>query len=518
MSIERLVYFGDSLTDSDEFWRLSRPLLKRPLPDPDWYARQYSDGEVHADVTPGLLGIEGGTAYNYAVAGARAVGTREAREFVTDPDWLKVPLDDPRLDLDVNFGAQVRRMLSDTASRDWDVSRFAAHVWIGLNDLAAWAPESVFPWRWPGEVADLVDDIVGSVADGATELARAGFGKVWIASLPEASFFPAFNDAGWLSRYFGGDVVSEINAGFDAVVAELRAEGHEAAVIDIHAMTGEIEADPSNFGFASLEEPLLLVDTAAYDPPRNTDVPADYDPERLAFVDKVHPSATMHRLLAIFEAEVMATRLVAPSGRTDAIDGSGGEELILAGAGDDRIGARGAADVVFGGTGSDEIDGGGGSDLLSGGSGRDTLDGGSGLDFLSGGLGDDETRGGGGRDLLIETGGSDTMFGGSGDDTFLWFDAGLSPGGSAGADRLDGGVGSDAAIFYLSSRATLDAVLEEYGDGSGSGAELPSIGVEAVRIESLDFVLVRDADADLPDLTSATLALRLGEAEDWGLV
>jgi uncharacterized protein len=73
----------------------------------------------------------------------------------------------------------------------------------------------------------------------------------------------------------------------------------------------------------------------------------------------------------------------------DRIEGTPGDDVIVAGGGDDRIDAGSGDDVVCAGDGNDRVDGGDGDDQLLGGRGDDRLDGGDGRDELDGGPGDD---------------------------------------------------------------------------------------------------------------------------------
>jgi uncharacterized protein len=73
----------------------------------------------------------------------------------------------------------------------------------------------------------------------------------------------------------------------------------------------------------------------------------------------------------------------------DRIDGTGGPDVIVTGAGQDRIDAGGGDDIVCAGSGNDRVDGEDGNDRLFGGRGDDRLDGGSGRDQVDGGPGDD---------------------------------------------------------------------------------------------------------------------------------
>jgi uncharacterized protein len=127
----------------------------------------------------------------------------------------------------------------------------------------------------------------------------------------------------------------------------------------------------------------------------------------------------------------------------DRIEGTRGDDVILARGGDDRVdGGRGndvicagrGDDRVEGGDGDDEIDAGRGDDRVEGGDGDDRIDGGRGDDRLEGGDGDDEIDGGRGDDRLDGGDDDDTLSGGRGDDRLE---------GGDGRDVLDGGPGDD---------------------------------------------------------------------------
>ncbi len=155
------------------------------------------------------------------------------------------------------------------------------------------------------------------------------------------------------------------------------------------------------------------------------------------------------------------------------LTGTGGDDVLVAGAGSNVINAGGGNDVLTAGSGNNELHGDAGNDLLFSGPGNDTLDGGTGIDtasyahatagvtvnlsllggqntlgagtdiltgienltgsnfndtltgdntgnVITGGLGNDVLNGGGGDDLLIGGLGNNTLSGGAGVDTFQW--------------------------------------------------------------------------------------------------
>ena len=78
------------------------------------------------------------------------------------------------------------------------------------------------------------------------------------------------------------------------------------------------------------------------------------------------------------------------TGRGD-INGTSGNDLILASELEDVVDARGGNDCILGGAGEDVLNGEGGNDVLLGGADSDQLDGGAGTDLCYRGGGDGDT-------------------------------------------------------------------------------------------------------------------------------
>ena len=99
----------------------------------------------------------------------------------------------------------------------------------------------------------------------------------------------------------------------------------------------------------------------------------------------------------------------------DTVNGGGGNDRICADEGNDTVNGGGGNDVVFGGPESDIVQGGPGNDVLLGNQGGgdtddvgDTINGGTGTDTLDGWVGDDRLIGAENDDLLIGAAGNDT--------------------------------------------------------------------------------------------------------------
>lgn len=82
----------------------------------------------------------------------------------------------------------------------------------------------------------------------------------------------------------------------------------------------------------------------------------------------------------------------------DTLNGTDGNDVIVALGGDDDVKGRGGNDVICGKGGNDDLRGNGGNDKVKGGGGNDDVKGGGGNDDLGGGAGKDNIVGGGGND------------------------------------------------------------------------------------------------------------------------
>lgn len=140
----------------------------------------------------------------------------------------------------------------------------------------------------------------------------------------------------------------------------------------------------------------------------------------------------------------------------EVINGTPGNDVILALGGDDTINGLGGNDTYCAGDGDDAIfDVLGGNDWAAGGAGEDTIVlgigndvafGGSQDDTLNGGPGDDELNGGAGNDGVFGQGGDDVLTGGLGDDTVTGLDGDDTIEGNLGADVLNGGPDDDNVL------------------------------------------------------------------------
>ncbi|WP_035851728.1 Ig-like domain-containing protein [Deefgea rivuli] len=102
----------------------------------------------------------------------------------------------------------------------------------------------------------------------------------------------------------------------------------------------------------------------------------------------------------------------------DVIQGMGGKDRIIAGAGNDTLTGDWGDDFINGGSGNDVIDGRGGKNTIYGGSGNDLIKADYGADFIDAGDGDDVVRASGGGNDIRGGKGNDQLFADWDNDTY----------------------------------------------------------------------------------------------------
>ena len=144
----------------------------------------------------------------------------------------------------------------------------------------------------------------------------------------------------------------------------------------------------------------------------------------------------------------------------------------------------GASPTIIGSNRSEIINGTPGNDVIMGRMGRDRIRGGGGDDRICGGVGADIIRSGAGRDRLDGGRGADVVRAGADSDSLR---------GGTGHDILSGGSGVDELDFSTASRG----VHVDLGSGSIAGRSGDSIlDIENVRGSSFDDSLTGDGNGN----------------------
>ncbi|WP_372572307.1 SGNH/GDSL hydrolase family protein [Ruegeria jejuensis] len=498
LNFNRIVYFGDSLTDSRVLGELSAQASFVPLPPGAPYVDQYTNGQVYADYVPGLLGVEGGESLNYAIGGTQALTDRTLADLLgplARPD-ATAELLGTRVDLD----GQIDRFLaSDDASGD--LSGTAAVVAMGINDFNDVAPDATLE-----EARAFGESIANKVVGDSQQLADAGVGTLIFHTMHEVQYNPLRSDSSDEERA----IASEINIGYnDALRAGAEAledQGVEVIVVDINALMEEIRNDLSAFGFQSYTESRILGVTGLPTIELNPDA-LDLPVDQLVFLDGVHPTAETHEIWGVFQAESITSNVIIEGQDNDRIKGTNGDDLVLSSSGNDRVWLKSGDDIALLGLGNDKAFGGRGDDVIGAGSGDDRIFGGKGNDILATNAGKDAAYGGSGDDLLVDGFGRDLLFGGSGDDVFIWTEDALYGGTADGStDLIVGGSGHDTLIIRVEDASDIDADLGWFGTFFETG--LKAFGIEdVVIVEGLEL------DAELTDQFDL-----INQAEMWNFV
>jgi Ca2+-binding RTX toxin-like protein len=162
---------------------------------------------------------------------------------------------------------------------------------------------------------------------------------------------------------------------------------------------------------------------------------------------------------------------------------TGGDNLLIGGAGEDSLYAGSGQDTLVGGDGNQALYGSsshGGAALLIGGSGDQVLKAGSGNDTLAAGSGNDTLYGGAGSSTLMAGYGHDTMYGGSGPTaktTFVvtsdTFNDDVIKGGALGATNVLDLADLNRSDVNIATNAKTGVTTVSYG---GHSIEMTKVG------------------------------------------
>ncbi len=481
IDFQRIVFFGDSLTDDGN--------LPEPVrPDPPYVGGRFTNGPVYAEVLAQELGI---FADDVAFGGAEA--STESGDNIAQKA--------------INLSSQVSTYLGDSpfpfSSGEDILPGTAASILIGGNDVLNEKPAT------RAEATDLSNRVVASISAAVVDLAQAGVSHVVLYTLPNVTDAPRAQALSPAQRILDDQFVAAANQGIKAIAAE--AAGSVATtVVDLNRLEAEIRNDRETFGLKVLETPLFnkVGDTLV-----STGITSQVSASQVAFFDPLHPTKTVHAIIGAFsEATLKADLTVLRGGGANVIAGSNGIDLVLAGGGADRVSGAAGDDVLLGGTGNDRVNGGTGNNLVSGGSGDDVVIGKSGIDVLAGNLGNDTISGGGGGDVLIGGAGGDVIFGQGGHDLFVFSGDGLGN----GFDQVFGGSGIDTLRVNVSQglfqSAEFKSELAAYASllNSGSGAtftfadlDLAVTGIERLEVRVGGKVVYTDGHAAVAGLLPA---------------
>jgi phospholipase/lecithinase/hemolysin len=489
-----LVYFGDSLSDNGNLFRL----IGQP-PSPPYFEGRFSNGPTYAEIAPDLLSV---TAQNFAFGGAEAVtGNGNPGEFPA-----------------INLTSQVDQYLASLNGQPAPDGT-AAVLFIGNNDYLR---ASVTPQA----PADLIAGVLANVAASVQRLVDAGVDKIILFTLAGIDLTPLGVALGPAAIAAYDQIVQANNAGLKALADGFAGAGVDVEIVDVYRLFTEVKNDTATFGFKIVGTPVIGPDGTP------TGIDQIFDPDEIPSFDSVHPTFAGHGVLAAFVAATLGSdNIRLTDAGDDRVNGTFGTDFIMTGVGADTVDGGFGNDIVFAGTGNDLVAGGFRNDLVAGGAGNDRLSGGFGADVVAGNDGDDVVDGGFGDDALIAGRGSDVLIGAVGDDLFLFED---EPD-VGDQDHISGGVGVDTLRLTVSAAtwasAAFQSDLQQFADSHRPGFGfldhlLETVGLTADGVDRIEIVLDNRGTMDDPIVftagraaphTDGDLVANLQKADLWGL-
>ncbi|MCG6942064.1 MAG: SGNH/GDSL hydrolase family protein [Thiohalocapsa sp.] len=319
MPYSNLYIFGDSLSDiGNSYLATTADGQDPPSPDPTYYplpghflndAGNDGIGDSYGEVMwralnlPGELapGLAGGT--DYAVGGARS---RYGEADMTGAVGSRVPpalADMPSRDAASagSLWGQLNAYLPTSASvADADALYI---VMIGGNDVRDIA---TLQNLGSAEATGLFTQSVGDVVAGILELIGAGARNVVVPTVPDLGLTPealAFDAASpgvsaalsSLTTAYNDAVVSTLNAQLAALTG---VDDLNLWYLDTFDRLQDIVEDPARFGLANVTDACLTGYFVETDTDPTGDPSLCSNPESYAFYDRVHPTSTVHAILA----------------------------------------------------------------------------------------------------------------------------------------------------------------------------------------------------------------------------
>ena len=284
-TINRIVFFGDSLSDSGNHFIATgmssqQPFtLDAPIASYDIGGHHFSDGASWAEQlatalhlpdsgkpslrAPGLFG-------NYAVGRARA--RANAPEF---PDFA--------------LYSQVQSYLSDVGGQVPSDTLIA--IWIGGNDVSD-AIRAFLDDRTGASSYTILNSALVSMAGNISLLYAAGARMFLIVNIPDFAYTPyvRFLDA---SGYAGiASVATALTTAYDGALKQLADHLPPLLLnrfVDANALIGQIVSTPSEFGLTNVFDRCTTPDVVGGALCRT--------PRRYLFWDAVHPTRAGHQAL-----------------------------------------------------------------------------------------------------------------------------------------------------------------------------------------------------------------------------
>ena len=290
MAQTRLIFFGDSLTDSGNLYETTRALNAHnpqvPVlpPSPPYAQGRFSNGPTYAETLPDLLGVPESNVVNFAFAGAESGRTNSHPRL-------------GQLFTALNVGAlhQVDRAVASSAVGPNSLAVY----FIGGNDYQNRARST--------DPQTLVTTVIGNVNTGISTLARAGQKNFVVLNLPNVGDTPAARVLG--ARDAFGRLAAAHNAALAQAVNGLESRlGVEITLVALDDLFDDVAANPGLYGLSDTMKPCFF--NPGQTPPPGTvrDCSTTEATNSGLFYDDIHPTAHVHRINAEYVAAYLGMK------------------------------------------------------------------------------------------------------------------------------------------------------------------------------------------------------------------
>ncbi len=263
--IDRIVAFGDSLSDTHNMYNASR----WRIPDStSWYAGRFTNGRNWVEYLAGDLHVP---LYDWAVGG---VGVADRHVL----PWADIP----------GVLSQTRQWQRATGGdSSYDPGRTLFTVLVGGNDLIFFDTP--------------VQEILAKERQALQVLIDGGAKNILVLNLPDVSRAPIFK-----LKPGSADValkVAQINRGLATMVASMQQQDGanlDIQLFDTNALFTQLFDDPRAYGFQNSTQSCLDINRTGFSNFMEGHAPrADCtNPDTFVFWDILHPTTHTHRILA----------------------------------------------------------------------------------------------------------------------------------------------------------------------------------------------------------------------------
>jgi len=249
----RIFVFGDSLSDTGNFFRLSGGSPPAP-----YFQGRFSNGRIWVEYLADSLGMSITPGDNYAVAGA-TTGSVNYQNGLNGRDY-------PGL---------IDEIASFRVSRSAEEAHGALFVlWAGANDFFVALSIGQSP-------AELIGSGVANTAQAIQQLWQAGARHIMVVTVPDLGVTPFALSTGMGASITQLSVV--YNQALNSALDSLATAGIPTIRVDAFAVLRKMATEPAQFGFTNVTGPLLI---------------SDGSPSEFLFWDTVHPTTNGHAVFA----------------------------------------------------------------------------------------------------------------------------------------------------------------------------------------------------------------------------